>query len=109
MAATDKPVKPERPTLAAQLARQHELLMAQATKPARTTPQAIEYGERTTGDRNGHLYFKSLQLVQGLDESDVQFLGRQEQVLRSCLLVRDTINDELDKRQVGATQDGDAS
>lgn len=75
---TDHP----RPTLGEQLARQHELLMAQATKPARTGSQTVEYGQRATGADAGNLYLKSLVLVQHDDESDLQFLGRQEERLR---------------------------
>lgn len=84
--------KPERPTLAAQLARQHELLMAQATKPARQGAQTVEYGERATGADTGTLYVKSLVLVQRDDESDLQFLGRQEQRLRDTAKLLTTLN-----------------
>jgi len=105
VAAKTEPRKPERVTLAGQLARQHELLMAQATKPARTSPQATEWGERATGDKQGHLYFKSVQLVQRDDESDLQFLGREEQHLRERIALRDTLNAEADARAVGANGD----
>lgn len=74
--------KPARPTLSDQLARQHELLMAAATKPARTGSQSAEFGERATGGDAGSLYLKSLVLVQNDGEEDVQFLGRQERTLR---------------------------
>lgn len=88
------PPKPERPTLAAQLARQHELLMAQATKPARTGAQSVELAERHAGPHDGELRLSSLALVQHEDESDVQFLGRLEDTTRKVLEVRDKINAE---------------
>lgn len=102
MPSTDKPQAPHRLTLADQLARQHELLMAQATKPARMGLQSIEYGERATGDKNGHLYFKSVQVVQTEDETDVQFLGRQETYVREAIRIRDLLNADVDKQAVGA-------
>ena len=95
MADTETTQRAKVPNAGEQLARQHELLMAAATKPARTTPQSIEYGERATGPTNGHLYFKSVQLVQHDDESDVQFLGRQEETLRSITALRDKLNAEV--------------
>lgn len=90
----DKTPQPEhhRPTLGEQLARQHELLMAQATKPARTGSQTVEYGQRATGADAGSLYLKSLVLVQHDDESDLQFLGRQETRLRDIGGLLDKIN-----------------
>jgi hypothetical protein len=91
-----------RPTLADQNARYYELLMAMATKPARTGTQTTEFGERTTGVTNGHLYFKSVQLVQRDDESDVAFVGRQEEYLRTMISLRDLLNAEHDARVVGA-------
>ena len=98
----DTAPKTERPTLAGQLARQHELLMAAATKPARQGAQTIEYGERATGPESGHLYFKSIVLVQRDDESDLQFLGRQETTLRGVGELRDKLNLETDKAAVGS-------
>lgn len=92
MAKTTPQPKHERPTLGEQLARQHELLMAQATKPARTGSQTIEYGQRATGADAGNLYLKSLVLVQHDDESDVQFLGRQEQRLRETGALLEKLN-----------------
>lgn len=106
MPTKDTQPKPERPSLGAQLARQHELLMAQATKPARTSPQATEWGERATGTESGHLYFKSLQLVQGPDESDLQFLGREEEFIRARIALRDKLNAEADAAAVGAKPKG---
>ena len=90
----DNQPQPEhhRTTLAEQLARQHELLMAQATKPARTGSQTAEYGQRATGADAGHVYLKSLVLVQHDDESDVQFLGRQEERLRQTADLLDRLN-----------------
>ena len=92
----------ERPTLGAQLARQHELLMAQATKPARTSPQVIELAERHAGQRDGLLRLASLQLVQHEDESDVRFLGRIEATTRDVLDKLDKINAERDSAVVAA-------
>lgn len=97
----------ERPTLAAQLARQHELLMAAATKPARTAPQTVELAERSTGARDGQLRIASLALVQHDGESDVQFLGRLEDLGRKAIAVRDTLNAEQDARAVGAEPKGE--
>lgn len=102
MPTKEPAAKPERITLGMQLAMQHELLMAQATKPARTTPQATEWGERATGDKSGHLYFKSVQLVQHPDEDDVAFLGREEEHLRARIELRDRLNAEQDAKAVGA-------
>ena len=94
MATTDTAPAHERPTLSAQLARQHELLMAQATKPARQGAQTVEYGERATGADSGTLYFKSLVLVQRDDETDLQFLGRQETQLRNVTTLLENLNTE---------------
>jgi hypothetical protein len=92
VAKDDKATAPRRLTLADQLAAQHELLMAQATKPARTGSQTVEYGERATGADSGSLYLKSLVLVQRDDESDVQFLGRQDEALASVAELLETAN-----------------
>lgn len=81
-----------RPTLADQNARYYELLMAQATKSPRQGSQSVEWGERPSGEMNGTIYFKSVLLVQRDDESDVQFLGRQEEQLKAVLALRDSIN-----------------
>lgn len=86
--------KPARPTLADQLARQHELLMAAATKPARQGAQTVEYGKQTTGANAGDLYVKSLVLVQRDDEPDVMFLGRQEATLRKVNAMLEAVNAE---------------
>lgn len=106
MADKTPPTKHERPTLSDQLARQHELLMAQATKPARTGSQTVEFGKQATGADAGTHYLKSLVLVQHDGESDVQFLGRQEERLRAVLAMLDTINAE--RREPDATGEGDA-
>ena len=92
MAKTTPPPEHHRPTLGEQLARQHELLMAQATKPARTGSQTVEYGQRATGADAGSLYLKSLVLVQHDHESDLQFLGRQEEQLRNAAALLDKLN-----------------
>lgn len=92
MPAKDAAPVHERPTLGAQLARQHELLMAQATKPARTSPQMIEVAERHAGQKDGLLRLASLQLVQEEGESDVAFLGRIEETTRNVLGKLDSIN-----------------
>ena len=94
MPAHDKAPEAHRPTLGEQLARQHELLMAQATKPARITPQSIELAEHHTGPEKGNLRIASLALVQHDGESDVQFIGRLEETTRAVLKVRDTLNAE---------------
>ena len=104
MADTEPTQRAKVPNAGEQLARQHELLMAAATKPARTTPQSVEYGERTTGDRSGHLAIKSVQLVQNPEESDVAFLGREEAFLRARIALRDKLNTEYDRRLVGAVE-----
>lgn len=92
VAKTQPQPEHHRPTLGEQLARQHELLMAQATKPARTGSQTVEYGQRATGAESGHLYLKSIVLVQHDDESDVQFLGRQEERLRNSVALLERLN-----------------
>ena len=92
MAKTTPQPEHHRPTLGEQLARQHELLMAQATKPARTGSQTVEYGQKATGADAGNLYLKSLVLVQHDDESDVQFLGRQETQLRNVGTLLERLN-----------------
>lgn len=92
MADTQPQPKHERPTLGEQLARQHELLMAQATKPARTGSQTVEYGQRATGADAGSVYLKSLVLVQHDDETDLQFLGRQEERLRNITALLERAN-----------------
>lgn len=91
--ATEKTPK-HRPTLADQNARYYELLMAQATKSPRQGTQSVEWGERPSGDMNGTVYFKSVLLVQREDESDVQFIGRQEEQLKAILALRDRLNPE---------------
>ena len=88
----------ERPTLGAQLARQHELLMAYATKPARQSAQTVELAERHAGPHDGKLRLASLQLVQAEDEEDVQYLGRIETFTRQVLAVRDTLNAEIEAK-----------
>lgn len=92
MAKTPPQPEHHRPTLGEQLARQHELLMAQATKPARTGSQTVEYGQRATGIDSGSHYLKSLVLVQHDDETDVQFLGRQEERLTQIVSLLEKIN-----------------
>jgi hypothetical protein len=94
VANTQAPPEQHRTTLAEQLARQHELLMAQATKPARTGSQTVEYGQRATGAEAGSLYLKSLMLVQHDHEDDVQFLGRQEAQLRNVGALLERMNAE---------------
>lgn len=102
------PPQPEhhRPTLGEQLARQHELLMAQATKPARTGSQTVEYGERATGADSGSHYLKSLVLVQHDDETDLQFLGRQEQRLLEVHSLLERVNSS-NGADPDADEDGD--
>ena len=92
MSATTERTPAHRPTLADQNARYYELLMAQATKSPRQGSQSVEWGERPSGDMNGTIYFKSVLLVQREDESDVQFIGRQEEALREVLALRDRLN-----------------
>lgn len=93
----------ERPTLGAQLARQHELLMAWATRPTHRGSQSLEWGERATGTNQGDLYFKSVQLVQGDEETDLQFLGRNMEFLRAARIERDRFNAEQEaSRQAAA-------
>lgn len=106
MPTKDTTRKHERPTLAAQLARQHELLMAQATKPARTGAQTVEFAERHTGPKDGLLRLASLQLVQHDDEEDVQFQGRIEATARAILAIRDTLNAELDEVAAATRPEG---
>lgn len=106
MADKQPATKHERPTLSDQLARQHELLMAQATKPARSGQQTVEFGERATGADSGSLYVKSLVLVQRDDESDVQFLGRQEESLRNTAKLLDKLN-TVSKQRDAAKGGGD--
>lgn len=103
MPATSERTPAHRPTLSDQNARYYELLMAQATKAPRQGAQSTEWGERTTGPTSGHLYFKSVQLVQREDESDLQFLGRQEDALRQMLAVRDKLNAETETAAQAAT------
>lgn len=100
-------VKPERPTLAGQLARQHELLMAQATKAVRAVDQTVEFAERHAGAKDGLLRVASVKLVQHEDEEDVQFLGRIESFTRDVFAVRDRLNAEIDTEKVGATKAGE--
>jgi hypothetical protein len=107
VAKTAAPPQHERPTLGAQLARQHELLMATLTKPARTGSQTVEYGERATGADSGSLYVKSLVLVQRDDESDVQFLGRQEAQLRNVAQLLERLN--ADSEQDAEDGEGEAA
>lgn len=83
-----------RPTLAEQNARYYELLMAQATKPARQGSQTVEFAERHAGAMDGQLRLASVQLVQRDDEEDVQFQGRVEDFTREILAIRDRINNE---------------
>lgn len=105
MARTTAPPPHERPTLGAQLARQHELLMATLTKPARTGSQTVEYGERATGADAGKLYVKSLVLVQREDETDVQFLGRQEEQLRQVATLLDKLSSDAPTEPAGGEGD----
>lgn len=97
MPAKDTPAKPERPTLTGQLARQHELLMAAATRPSRVNPETIEIAERHTGSRDGELRLVTLALVREDGESSVQFLGRLEETTRDVMTVLDTLNAERAK------------
>ena len=90
-----------RPTsLSAQLARQHELLMVQATKPARSGSQTMEWGERATGDKAGLLYLKSAVFVQHDDEEDVAFLGRQFASMEQADSLRNRFNADALSRQL---------
>lgn len=94
MADRDHPAH-ERPTLGAQLARQHELLMAQATKPARQGAQTFEWSERHVGAHDGELRLASAVFVQHDDETDLQFLGRQIELLRAARLEQSRFNAEI--------------
>ena len=107
MPAPDTPAKPARPTLAGQLAAQHELLMAQATKSARSTPDTVELAERHTGGRDGELRIGTVSLVKREDESDVQFLGRLEETTRNVIKIRDTLN--VEQAAARADSNGEAS
>lgn len=96
----------ERPTLGAQLARQHELLMANATKSARQGSQSATLTERTTGANSGDVAVK-VELVQHEDESDVAFLGRIEEFGRKAIAVADKLNAERRARIVAGEPGGD--
>jgi hypothetical protein len=75
--------------------------MATLTKPARTGSQTAEYGEKATGADAGKLYLKSLVLVQHEDESDVQFLGRQQDRLSRIAAMLDTLNSDAPAPDAG--------
>lgn len=92
MAKQEPPAKPERLTLAGQLARQHELLIALVTKSPRQGSQTLEWGERSTGATSGTIYFKSVGLVQHEEEDDMAFLGRNEAFMLAAIEVRDRLN-----------------
>jgi len=87
-----------RPTLGEQLARQHELLMANATKSARQGSQSATLTERTTGANSGDVAVK-VELVQHEHEDDVAFLGRIESFGRKALEVADKLNAERRARE----------
>jgi hypothetical protein len=98
------PPQHERPTLGAQLARQHELLMAQATKSARQGSQSATLTERTTGANSGDVAVK-VELVQHDDEDDVAFLGRIESFGRKAIAVADKLNAERRAREQAGTDE----
>jgi hypothetical protein len=102
--AAHHPPVHERPTLGAQLARQHELLMAQATKSARQGSQSATLTERTAGANSGDVAVK-VELVQHEGENDAAFLGRIEDFGRKAIAVADKLNAERRERQ----QTGDDS
>lgn len=107
MANTNTPPPHERPTLGAQLARQHELLMAQATKSARQGSQSATLTERTTGANSGDVAVK-VELVQHEDEDDAAFLGRIEAFGRKAIAVADKLNAERRAREQSDDTGGEA-
>jgi len=105
--SSDTPPTHERLTLSGQLARQHELLMAQATKSARQGSQSATLTERTTGANSGDVAVK-VELVQHDEEDDVAFLGRIESFGRKALEIADKLNAERrDREQSGASGDAE--
>jgi hypothetical protein len=107
VANTPTPAAHERPTLSAQLARQHELLMAYANKSPRQGSQSAVLTERTTGANSGDVAVK-VELVQHDDEDDTAFLGRIEAFGRKAIAVADKLNAERRAREQAAATDGEA-
>jgi len=67
---------PKPTTLSAQLARQHELLMAALAKTAPKGSESATLKDVTIGDLKGQTVIESLTLVRGDDEDWPRFLGR---------------------------------
>ena len=100
----DEPQKPHRITLADQLARQHELLMAAATKQARERTDHTEYGTvGTSGDRFGLAYLKSLVVVREDGEDSVAYSGRKQAALLAELDFLVSVNADKLRRELEAS------
>lgn len=106
MPGTDAAAPSGRPTLGAQLAAQHELLIALATKSGRQGSQSATLTERTTGAENGLLAVK-VELVQREDEGDAAFLGRLETFGRRALDIRDALNAHQAEQRQAVEAGGD--
>jgi hypothetical protein len=99
---TDEPRK-RPPTLSDQLAAQHELVMALATKSAPRGSQSVSFKLVTVGDLKGKYVCDGYNAIRDEGEDWPQFVGRVEQELRDVDAAVIRVNASAIERELAAT------